>query len=97
MIGAVGQSKHVDVARPLLAHEDPVVRAQTAIVLGNIGDASDGLALAHAVGDESPWVAIHAAAALRRLGQDATLRILKDAPETNSEAAFEALAEAVSQ
>lgn len=96
VIEAVGQSKHLEVVRPLLAHGNSVVRAHAAIVLGKVGDASDGLALAQAVGDESPWVAIYAATALRRLGQDATLRMLADAPQANGEAALEALQEAAS-
>lgn len=96
VIESVGQSKHLEVVRPLLAHENSVVRANAAIVLGKVGDASDGLALAKAVGDESPWVAIYAATALRRLGQDATLRTLSSAPDTNAEAALEALQEAAS-
>ncbi len=91
VIEAVGQTKHLEVVRPLLGHEDSVIRALAATILGKIGVAADGVALAAAVSDESPWVAIHAATALRLLGQIDTLRELSRTGDAGSEAALEAL------
>jgi HEAT repeat protein len=86
----------LEVVRPLLEHDNSVVRAHAATVLGKIGIAADGVALAAAVSDESPWVAIRAATALRQLGQIDTLHDLSRSGDISSVAALEALAEGAS-
>lgn len=91
VIETVGQTKHLGVVRPLLGHKDFVIRAHAATALGRIGTAADSGALSLAVADESPWVAIHAASALRHLGQFETLRKLSYAADASGEAALEAL------
>jgi HEAT repeat protein len=92
VIEAVGQSAHLEIVRPLLGQEDAVIRARAATVLGKIGTVEDGPALAVAVGDEDPWVAIHAATALQQLGLLDALRRLSGSGGASGEAALEALA-----
>ncbi|VAW09685.1 hypothetical protein MNBD_ACTINO02-185 [hydrothermal vent metagenome] len=96
VIEVVGQSKHLEVVRPLLGHADSAVRARAASVVGKIGVVADSPSLVAAVGDVDPWVAIHAATALYQLGQLDMLRELSRSPGAGSEAALEALARGAS-
>ncbi len=91
VIQAVGRTQHLGIVRPLLGHEDFVIRAHAATAIGRIGTAADAAALATAVSDDSPWVAIHAAVGLRHLGRLDILRELSSATGARAEAALEAL------
>lgn len=91
----LGRPEHARKARDLCASPDFVVRAFALRALGRIGDASDVSRLEGALEDESVWVVLHAAHALRELGAETKLRDIAARPHPRADIARQVLAEGV--
>lgn len=65
----VATPAHRELTRRLVNSPDEVIRGHAARILGVIGDGADARRLCRLVGDESPWVAIHAARGLLEGGR----------------------------
>ena len=74
LIGDLGRPEHLDIVRKLSWSTDFVIRAQAIETLGRVGEQHDIDRLRLALDDENPWVALRAAAALRRVGALDVLR-----------------------
>ena len=71
----------------------PHQQGPTAAVLGRIGDADDLEHLRSACEDESRWVALHAARALRNAGDTQTLHRLASSGRQRATLAMQVLSE----
>jgi hypothetical protein len=74
LLRRVGGPEHLPSVRALSQSPDQAVRAQAIAALGRLGGPSDTARLRGALDDESAWVALHAARALRSRGQSYALR-----------------------
>jgi hypothetical protein len=94
LLGTVGGPAHLPLIRRLLESPDFVVRATAAAALGSLGEASDMARLRQlAVDDDSHWVAINAARALREAGDVEVLRKLAGSSHRRASVAVQVLAE----
>lgn len=91
LIADLGGPEHLAVVRRLSWANDFVIRAQAVETLGRIGEAEDIDRVRLALQDESPWVALRAATALRRMGALDVLRELAALETPRSAVAREAL------
>jgi HEAT repeat protein len=94
LIDTVGSSRQADAVRPLIEHPAFFVRAETATVLGHIGDSRDVETIASMVESASPWIATRSARALLDLGQRGVLEELSAGQGTGRDSAREVLHEA---
>jgi len=93
LLGSVGQPKHIDAVRGKVTSPDFVVRASAVSALGNIGGPDDMTLLHTACEDESRWVAIHAARALRDAGHVDSLQQLAASGRARATLAMQVLSE----
>lgn len=94
LLGTVGGDVHLTLVRRLLESDDFVVRATAAQALGSIGEATDMALLRQvAVEDESHWVAINAARALREAGDVEVLRKIASSGHKRASVAVQVLGE----
>lgn len=92
LLRAVGSARHAPAVRPLLGHAAFSVRAHACAVLGRTGSEADIERLVPAIFDESPWVAIHAAGAILRLGGTGVLEEIGRSSNERATVAAEAIA-----
>ncbi len=76
LLARVGRREHLPIVRARISAQSFAVRAAAASALGAFGDRDDVGRLREAYNDASPWVAIHAARALREVGEATVLRDL---------------------
>lgn len=95
LLQVVGSARHAAVVRPLVSHPAFSVRANACTVLGRIGNGTDIEKLRMLIFDESPWVAIHAAEAVARLGGTEVLEDLANRSHERATVAAEAIEGAV--
>lgn len=93
LLRVLGGPEHAGVVRDLLDHEHFAVRAEAYSALGSLGPGSDDARLEAGVEDASPWVALHAARALRARGKSAWLEGLSRSDSRAALAAGQVLAE----
>ncbi len=89
----VGRPEHLPIIRRLATSPNFFVRSCAVSALGSLGTSEDMQILHDAYRDESPWVALHAARALRDAGQFAVLRELGAAKDERAPLALQVLAE----
>lgn len=73
-IKKMGSPEQHDAVERLLDHEEFIVRANAISALGQIGSSSDEDRLVRGFEDESSWVAVHAAKALKKLDMKHVLK-----------------------
>ena len=93
VLTAVGRPEHLPVVRRLMGSENFVVRAAAASALGTLGGPADLAVLRQAYEDDSRWVAIHAARALRQAGEIEVLQSLATSHRTRGSLAMQVLTE----
>lgn len=93
LVADLGEPAQAEVVRPFLSHPDQVIRAAAIQALTTTGDAQDRALLQHGIDDESGWVAMHAARALKSTGQSQLLRELARRDEPRSLLARQVLLE----
>jgi HEAT repeat protein len=94
LLGTVGGPRDLPTVRRLMDSPDFVVRATAVGALGSLGEQSDLARLRQiAVDDESHWVAINAARALREAGDVEVLRKLASSGHDRASVAVQVLAE----
>ena len=93
LLGRVGRAEHRATVRQLIESPDFVVRAAAASALGTIGTPDDMTRLQALCEDESRWVAIHAARALRDAGQLDALQQLASTGRNRATLALQVLSE----
>jgi HEAT repeat protein len=93
IVGELGQPEDARRVRPLCCSPDPVIRSAAIQALTTTGAAEDHEMLRRSLDDESGWVAIQAARALKRTGSAATLRELAHEEEPRSSLARQVLLE----
>ena len=93
VLTAVGRPEHLPVVRRLMGSDNFVVRAAAASALGTLGGATDLAVLRQAYEDDSRWVAIHAARALRRAGEIELLQSLASSHRYRASLAMQVLTE----
>jgi HEAT repeat protein len=79
LLATVGRPHHLSEVRRFCDAGDPVVRAQALHALGQLGGEREIPMLLDAVGDPTPWVALHAARGVREAGGERLLRELVEA------------------
>lgn len=95
LVRSLGREEHADKARLFCDSSDFVIREFAIRALGRIGNAEDVEQLQSALEDDSVWVALHAARALRELGKDEILQDLVITAHPHSEIARQVLAETI--
>ncbi|MDH5760400.1 MAG: HEAT repeat domain-containing protein [Gemmatimonadota bacterium] len=95
LLSEVGRPTHVTVVRVRCASPDFVIRSHALTALGIVGGEEDIPRIEEALGDESPWVAIHAARALKAAGREDILEELADAKGPRALLARQVLSEEV--
>lgn len=93
VLARTGRPEHAHLVRGYLDHPDFVLRASAAQALGTVGDVEDNARLLRAVEDESRWVAIHAARALRAAGDTSSLNQLAGSRHARASVALQVLTE----
>jgi HEAT repeat protein len=93
LISGVGQPEHLPAVRRLVTSSDFVVRAAAVSAIGNIGRPDDMPLLHTACEDDSRWVAIHAARALRDAGHVDSLQKLAASGRARATLAMQVLSE----
>jgi hypothetical protein len=93
LIGRVGHRDHRSAVLPFLTASDFYVRATAASALGGVGDKEDLELLRIACEDDSRWVAIHAARALRDAGDINSLQQLAASGGPRATLALQVLSE----
>ncbi len=93
LLERVGRAEHRDPVRLAMESSDFVVRAAAASALGTIGAQDDMARLRAACEDDSRWVAIHAARALRDAGQLEALQQLASTGQDRATLALQVLSE----
>ena len=76
MLKEVGTSAHIGIIGDLLASTDFVLRATAASAMGSLAGRDEITTVARLLDDESPWVAPHAARALKKGGRRDVLEAL---------------------
>lgn len=94
LMGRVGREEHLPLIRRFALSEDFVVRAAAASTLGAMGREEDLVLLREACQDDSRWVALHAARALRDAGDIDSLQELAASGQARATLALQVLAEA---
>lgn len=79
--------------RTLCRSADFVVRAHALTALARLGSSDDAGVLRDALGDESSWVAIHAATGLKEAGHLTLLRSLAGSDHPRAEPARQVLSD----
>lgn len=90
LIRRSGDAASAPLVRSLCADHDPAVRAQAVGALARIGTDADLALLEEALGDDSPWVALHAARGLKERGYSGSLE--RFSSERKKEGAHHAVA-----
>jgi HEAT repeat protein len=85
LLGSVGNVRHLSIIRRMCDHPSDVVRGQAVNALAEMGDITDHEKLTQLLIEPSPWVALHSAHCLHRLGG---IDILKELAETDHENAI---------
>lgn len=93
LLGSVGQPEHLPAVRQMITSPDFVVRAAAVSALGNVGGSDDMVLLHTACEDDSRWVAIHAARALRDAGHVDSLQQLAASGRARATLAMQVLSE----
>lgn len=93
LVAELGGHEQSPAVRPFLTHPDPVIRSAAIQALTTTADAHDVTLLQHGIDDESGWVAIQAARALRSTGQSEVLRDLARSDQPRSPLARQVLLE----
>jgi HEAT repeat protein len=93
LLGVVGDPEGAAVVRPRTMSPDFVVRCYAYTALGSLGSREDEHMFLDGIEDESPWVALHAARALRSAGGDSRLRTLGASDHPGAELARQVLRE----
>jgi len=93
LMGRVGREEHLPLVRRFALSEDFVVRAAAASTLGAMGREEDLALLRQACQDDSRWVALHAARALRDAGDVDSLQQLAASGQARATLALQVLAE----
>lgn len=92
LLEALGTAAHVDVVRGFTVGEDSVLRAYAITALGALATGDGDIDLLDiAIDDPSPWVALHAARALRVAGRQNVLRRVAASRRPGAGAAREVL------
>lgn len=92
LLEELGRPEHLHLVRELTGSPDPVLRSLAISVLGKAGDpGADGPRARAALKDSSPWVALHAAQALRELGETEELERLAHSDSARADLAREVL------
>lgn len=87
LLGALGTARHVDIVRGYASGDDFVLRAHAITALGSLRTGEEDVELLDAaIDDPSPWVALHAARALRIAGREDVLEgaAASDRPGANA-------------
>ncbi len=82
-----------DVVVKLVDHPDFIVRAHAISALGSIGSEEDETRLMIGMGDDSNWVAHHAASAMKSLGMTRLLKAIAESYHPRRELALQVLRE----
>lgn len=93
LLGVLGRPVHVSAIRELCASPDPVLRAQAMNAMASAGADADLACLRTGLEDESSWVAIQAARALREVGSADALIHLIDSRHPRADLARQVLVE----
>jgi hypothetical protein len=93
LLALVGDPEHAGVVRPRTMAPDFVVRCYAHTALGSLGTSEDAHIFLDGIEDESPWVALHAARALREAGGKHQLRTLGASDHPAAELARQVLRE----
>jgi HEAT repeat protein len=81
LLGEVGHSAHCASVMSFLNADDAAVRGAAVTALGAIGDRDQIARIEQRLADESPWVRLRAAHAIKQLGGVAALRAAADRPD----------------
>lgn len=95
LLELVGRPEHATAVRALRGSEHVMVRAHALHALGTLGDEGDVPLLLEAIGDPSPWVALHAARGLREAGAADLLAHLSDSDDPRALLAAQVVEEEV--
>jgi hypothetical protein len=93
LLSSVGQPEHLPAVRQKVTSPDFVVRAAAVSAIGSIGGPEDMALLHTACEDDSRWVAIHAARALRDAGHVESLQQLAASGRARATLAMQVLSE----
>jgi HEAT repeat protein len=93
LLTLVGDPEDAAVVRPRTVSPDFVVRCYAHTALGSLGSREDEHMFLDGIEDESPWVALHAARALRSAGGESRLRTLGASDHPGAELARQVLRE----
>lgn len=74
LLAVVGQQEHITLIRQYATSRDESLRGAAAAAIGLLGNASDLPILEGALHDQSAWVVLRAAAAIRQIGGPEALR-----------------------
>lgn len=94
LIGEVGKPEQIKFVRAFLQNEDYVLRAVAATTLGRLAMKEDHDTLRSMLEDPSPWVAVHAARALREVAGRKELEVLAESEHPRAGIARQILEEA---
>lgn len=93
LMGRVGRDEHLPLVRGFIASGEFAVRAAAASTLGSLGREEDLARLRNACEDDSRWVALHAARALRDAGDVESLQKLAASGQARATLALQVLSE----
>lgn len=93
LLADIGREEHLAIVRPLAHAEDFVIRANALTVLGRLGGEAETPYLIGGMSDPSPWVAVHAARALRTTAGEMVLQDLAQSDHPGADAAQQVLLE----
>ncbi|MEX2584169.1 MAG: HEAT repeat domain-containing protein [Gemmatimonadota bacterium] len=93
LLERVGKAADAAAVRPLIHSADPMVRQSAIAAIGTLGDLKDLPALRDALTEPDLWLALNAARALRKLGDEAWLSRLARTEESMSLIAAQVLRE----
>jgi len=93
LMGRVGREDHLPLVRCFIEAQDFAVRAAAASALGSLGREEDLARLRNACDDDSRWVALHAARALRDAGDVESLQALAASGQPRATLALQVLSE----
>jgi HEAT repeat protein len=92
LLGVLGTARHAEVVRRFATGDDVVLRALSVTALGALSTGEDDIEILDAaLDDPSPWVALHAAAALRAADRFELLRSVAMSLRSGAKAAGEML------
>lgn len=93
LLSKTGRPKHLEAIRVMTGSPDSVVRAHSLIALGELGTTADLYRLSRGLEDSSPWVAIHAARGLKKIGGTELLEKISNSVHPSASIAREVMSE----